>query len=163
PGLLIRFHFAKALYLWSRRQTPAERRALYFNSLITGDTHAKEIRLFGLGSLFEKRFDRLREEIRKERLDLLKKRSMADLLAQTGAIIPGFALYGFLAYRAVAGLMTVGDLVMFYQAVQRGQSYLGQLLSSVAVLYENNLFLSNIHEFLSLKPRVIDPPRPKKP
>src|SRR5262249_77796 len=55
PGLLIRFHFAKALYLWSRRQTPAERRALYFNSLITGDTHAKEIRLFGLGSLFEKR------------------------------------------------------------------------------------------------------------
>src|SRR5262249_16195153 len=122
PGLLIRFHFAKALYLWSRRQTPAERRALYFNSLITGDTHAKEIRVLGLGRLFEKGFERLGEEIRKERLDLLKKRSMADLLAQTGAIIPGFALYGFLAYRAVAGLMTVGDLVMFYQAVQRGQS-----------------------------------------
>jgi ATP-binding cassette, subfamily B, bacterial len=78
-------------------------------------------------------------------------------------IIPGFALHGFLAYRAVLGLMTVEDLVMFYQAVQRGQSYLGQLLGSVAVLYENNLFLSNVHEFLALKPRVIDPPSPKRP
>jgi ATP-binding cassette subfamily B protein len=84
------------------------------------------------------------------------------LLAQVGSIIPGFALYGFLAYRALQGLMTVGDLVMFYQALQRGQGYFGQLFGGIAALYQNNLFLSNVLEFLALKPKVIDPPRPKK-
>ena len=44
--------------------------------------------------------------------------------------------------------MSLGDLVMFYAAVQRGQMLLRQLLSSVADLYEDNLFLSNLYEFL---------------
>jgi ABC-type multidrug transport system fused ATPase/permease subunit len=74
-----------------------------------------------------------------------------------------FGLYGFLAYRALQGLMTVGDLVMFYQGIQRGQNSLSQLLASIAVLYENNLFLSNIHEFLALKPKVTDSVHPVKP
>ena len=134
---------------------------MYFTSLLTGDSHAKEIRLFGLGDVFVNRFGLLRKQIRQERLDLLKKRSTATLLAQLASIIPGFALYGFLVYRALQGLMTVGDLVMFYQAVQRGQGYVTQLLTGIATLYENNLFLSNVHEFLALKPKVTDPPRPK--
>src|SRR5215471_12394379 len=161
PDLLIRFSFAKQLYIRSRRQTPSERQALYFDWLLTGDSHAKEIRLFDLANVFVDRFGRLRQEMRKERLDLLKKRSVANLLAQVGAIIPGFALYGFLAYRALQGRMTVGDLVMFYQAVQRGQGYISQLLGSIALLYENNLFLTNIHEFLAFQPKVTDPQRPK--
>src|SRR5215813_427656 len=77
PDLLIRFSFAKQLYIRSRRQTPSERQALYFDWLLTRDSHAKEIRLFDLASVFVDRFGRLRQEIRKERLDLLKKRSLA--------------------------------------------------------------------------------------
>jgi ATP-binding cassette, subfamily B, bacterial len=34
-------------------------------------------------------------------------------------------------------------------------------LGSIADLYENNLFLSNVHEFLSLKPKITTPSRPK--
>jgi ATP-binding cassette subfamily B protein len=134
---------------------------MYFNAMLTGSNYAKEIRLFALGNIFVERFERLRSRIRRERLDLLRKRSVADLITQSGAIIPTFALFGFLAYRAVHGLMTIGDLVMFYQAVQRGQSYLNQFLGSIANLYENNLFLSNVHEFLSLEPKVTDPAQPK--
>ena len=161
PGLLVRFRFAKRLYIWSRRKTPTERQALYFNAMLTGSNYAKEIRLFGLGNIFAERFDRLRRRIRRERLNLLTKRSVADLVTQGGAIIPAFALFGFLAYRAVHGLMTIGDLVMFYQAVQRGQTYLNQFLGSIANLYENNLFLSNVLEFLALKPKITEVPQPK--
>jgi ATP-binding cassette subfamily B protein len=161
PGLLVRFRFAKRLYIWSRRKTLTERQALYFNAMLTGSNYAKEIRLFALGDIFAERFGQLRSRIRRERLDLLKKQSAADLVTQGGAVIPTFALFGFLAYRAVHGFMTIGDLVMFYQAVHRGQSYLNQFLSSIAELYENNLFLSNVHEFLSLEPKVSEPAQPK--
>ena len=162
PDLLLRLRFAKTFYLQSRWQSPTERQALYFTSLLTGDTHAKEIRIFGLGPLFLKRFGGLRQQIREQRLELYKKRSVSTVFAQCAGILPGFALYAFFAYRALQGLMTVGDLVMFFQAVQRGQSYLGQLFGSIATLYENNLFLSNVLEFLALKPKVIDSPHPKK-
>ena len=161
PDLLVRFRFARKLYTWSRKRTPTERQALYFNAMLTGSNHAKEIRLFNLGHIFAGRFVRLRRQIRKERLRLLTRRSIADLITQSGAIIPAFGLYGFLAYRALHGLVTIGDLVMFYGAVQRGQGYLNKVFGSIADLYENNLFLSNVHEFLSLKPRVTEPARPK--
>jgi ATP-binding cassette subfamily B protein len=161
PGLLIRFRFANTIYTWSRRRTPVERKAFYFSSMLTEGGHAKEIRLFNLGNIFIERFGNLRSLIRQERLQLLTKRSVADSITHSGAIVPAFALYGFLAYRALNGLVTIGDLVMFYQAVQRGQSYLQQFLGSIADLYENNLFLSNVHEFLSLKPKITSPSRPK--
>lgn len=161
PGLFIRFRFANTIYAWSRRRTPIERKAFYFSSMLTEGGHAKEIRLFNLGNIFVERFGNLRRLIRQERLQLLTRRSVADLATHSGAIVPTFALYGFLAYRTLNGLMTVGDLVMFYQAIQRGQNYLEQFLGSIADLYENNLFLSNVHEFLSLKPKITTPSRPK--
>src|ERR1041384_2018004 len=45
---------------------------------------------------------------------------------------------------------------MFVQAIQRGQTYLNQFLSSIVGLYENNLFLSNVQEFLTLKPKIVE-------
>jgi ATP-binding cassette subfamily B protein len=51
--------------------------------------------------------------------------------------------------------MTLGDLVMYYQAMQRGQDLLRQLLSGFAALYEHHLFLSNLFEFLDLQQTVV--------
>ena len=163
PGLLIRFRFAEQLHIWARNRTPSERQALYFNEILTENEHAKELRLFDLGPMIADRFKCLRAQIRQERLQFLTKRSTAELITQSAAIVPLFGLYGFLAYRAIHGLMTVGDLVMFYQAVQRGQSYLNRCMGSIAELYENNLFLSNVHEFLSLKPKLAESAHPRVP
>ncbi len=161
PGMLVRFRFAARLYIWTRVRTPTERQALYFNEILTEGEHAKELRLFNLGPMIADRFKGLRDQIRQERLRLLSKRSAAELITQSGAVVPLFGLYGFLAYRAIHGYMTIGDLVMFYQAVQRGQSYLNRCMASIAELYENNLFLSNVHEFLALKPKLTEPSSPR--
>ena len=160
PGLLVRFRFAAKFFFWQRRRTATERQATYFNGVLSRDTHAKEIRLFGLGGLFADRFQTLRTQIRQERLRLTAKRSLAELTTQFGPIIATFALYAFLVNRALYGVMTLGDLVMFIQAAQRSQTYLSQLLGSIATLYENNLFLSNVQEFLSLTPKIVEPARP---
>ena len=159
PGLLVRFRFAEKTFKWQRKRTASERQAWYLNSLLTHDSHAKEIRLFNLGSLFADRFRQLRTQLRRENLSLATRRSIAELIAQSGAIIAAFAFYGFLAFRALQGLISLGDLVMFYQAIQRGQSYLRQFFGGIANLYENNLFLTYVHEFLSLKPKIVEPIR----
>lgn len=161
PSLWVQLKHAEKMFSLEREQTPLERQSWYFSDVLTRDSHAKEIRLFDLGSLFLQRYRRLREQLGTERLELLKRRSIGEGSADAVATVTAFAAYAFTAYRTIQGSITVGDLVMFYQAVQRARAYVRQFLSSVASLYENNLFLSNLYEFLDLKPKVTEPIRPK--
>jgi ATP-binding cassette subfamily B protein len=160
PGALVRLRYSRKVHAWQRQQTPKERQAWYFAWLLTRDSHAKEIRLFDLGEFFMNRYRELRSQLLRESLAMATKRTVAELLALSGATIAVFGLLAFLAYRTMHGLTTLGDLVMYYQAVQRGQGYFRQVLNGFADLYENNLFLTNLYEFLDLKPKLIDPPRP---
>jgi ATP-binding cassette subfamily B protein len=160
PGVLVRLYYSNKMYLWQRQQTANERKAVYFNSLLTRDQHAKEIRLFDLGSLFIDQFRKVRQQLRNERFRLDRKRSLADLISQVSTTCTVFGIYAFLAHRTFQGLTTLGDLVMYYQAVQRGQYFLGELLNGLTNLYENNLFLSNLYEFLDLKRKIVEPLHP---
>lgn len=168
PGIIVRLKYSGKLYDWQREQTSTEREAWYYNWILTGSGHAKELRLFDLGPLFRQRFRDLRQKLRRGKLGIAFRRSVGELVAQTCATLAVYGSYAFIAYRTMKGSITLGALVMYYQAFQRGQGFLQEVLSGLAGLYEDNLFLSNLYEFLNLKNRVIDPspacpvPRPLK-
>jgi ATP-binding cassette subfamily B protein len=160
PGLVARVMFSGRMYHWQRHRTPDERKAAYYNWLLTGDVHAKEVRLFGLGPLFIERFSKLRQKLRKEKLAISKNRLIADVFAELVATLAVFSAFGWIAYRAIYGHITVGEMVMFFQAFRQGLGNLRNLLGSLAGLYEDNLFISNFFEFLDLKPKVKEPLNP---
>ncbi|MEO1124399.1 MAG: ABC transporter ATP-binding protein [Cyanobacteria bacterium J06639_16] len=162
PVLLIRLKYARVMYRWQCKRTPVERRAAYFSWLLTSDLSAKEIRLFDLGGLFRHRFRRLRQQIYTEKLSLATRRSIASLGAQfmTGAAM--FGAYAFMLYQAIQGSFTLGDLALYHQAFQRGRSSLQGFVTSLSGLYEDNLFLINLYEFLNLQPRIVDPAIPQQ-
>lgn len=161
PGVLVRLRYAKKTYSWRRERTPAERHSWYFNLMLTRDSHAKEIRLFDLGSLFTRRFQDVRKQLRQEQLNLQTKRTVAESTAQLVPMVAVFGLLLFMAYRTMQGVLTLGDLVMYYGAVQRGRSYLHSVLNGLTNLYQDNLFLSNLYEFLDVKQKVVEPLHPK--
>ncbi|MBP2680881.1 MAG: transporter ATP-binding protein, partial [Candidatus Krumholzibacteriota bacterium] len=161
PGVLVQLKYAGRVYLWQRKRTPTEREVMYFNWMLTSEIFAKELRVFGLGPLLIDRFRVLRKRLRKERLEIATKRSFSDMAAQAGASVAVYGSYAFIAYRTVQGSITLGDMVMYFGAFQRGLGSLGQMLSALASLYEDNLFLSNLYEFLDLKPKVTEPSNPK--
>ena len=160
PGVLVRIRYAKAIHGSERQKTPIERQTAYLNRMLTKDVYAKEIRLFGLGSLFIDRFRQLRAQLLREKVSIATKKTLAELLTMSTAICVSFAMLGYLALRTVQGSMSLGDLVMFYAAVQRGQALLRQLFNGVADLYEDKLFLTNFYEFLELKPKLKEPAHP---
>ncbi|MBN2574782.1 MAG: ABC transporter ATP-binding protein [Deltaproteobacteria bacterium] len=160
PGTLVRLKYSNKLFRWYRWRTGDERRAWYLNSLLTTAEHAKELRLFDLGDLLRGRFRDLRAKLRAGRLEIAAGRTVAETLAQTGATLAVFGSYAFIAYRAIQGAITLGDLVMYFQAFQRGMSVLQDFLGSLATLYEDNLFLANLYEFLDLRPQVAEPEKP---
>jgi len=161
PGIIVRLTYSDKLFRWQRQRTALERKANYFSWLLTGDAFAKEVRLFELGNHFRERFCFVRQEVRREKLGITRKQTSTELTTQTGATILGFGAYAFLAYRAIQGAISLGDMVMYFQAFQKGQSYVRELLGSMAGLYEDNLFLSNLYEFLNLKPTIVEPGKPQ--
>jgi ATP-binding cassette subfamily B protein len=160
PSVIVRLKFAGKLFRWQWGRTPSERKAWYYHWLLIGDRHAKEIRLFKLGKLLIERYRKLRKVIRKERLGISVRRSTADLGAQAIAAIAAFGSYAFFAWKAVQGEITLGDLVMYHQAFQRGQGFLSEMLGGLAGLYEDNLFLSNLYLFLDIEPKIIETEKP---
>lgn len=160
PGIFARIRYANRMYDWQRKRTQTERKSEYFHWILTGDNYAKELRLFNFGNLFKNKFNDLRRTLRLERLKISKSRSFADFITQSATIIPVFGSFVFIAYRTIHGMITMGDMVMFFQAFQRGLGYLREMLGGIASLYEDNLFLYNLFEFLDLKPKVRKPSSP---
>ena len=156
-GSAVRIRYTGKLYLWQRNQTATERQAGYLNWMLTDSSHAKEIRLFNLGPLFMSRFREIRKKLRKGRLGITRRRAVADFAAQSFATAAIYGSYAYVAYQAVGGKITLGDMVMYYQAFQRVQGFFQGILGSLAGLYEDNLFLTNLYEFLDIKRTVIEP------
>ncbi len=161
PGMIVRLNFSRILYALQRQYTPEDRRSWYFKNLMTGAEFAKEVRIFELGSIFMQQYQELRQMLRgvKTRIDI--QRSSAEFVTQIIATIAVFGSYAFVAYSAVIGAITLGSLMMYYQAFQRGQGFLQNLLSGLASLYENNLFIGNLYEFLDIQRQIIDPEDPR--
>ncbi len=160
PGIGVKVLHAGRMYEWQKRRTQTQRRAYYLNWILTGSAHAKEVRLFDLGGLFSGWFDSLRSTLRAEQLDLVRRRALGELGARTVAVLAVFGSLAFIAHRAVHGAITIGDMVMYFQALQRGLGFLQEMLTGMAGLYEDNLFLKNLFEFLDIEPGVQDPEAP---
>jgi ATP-binding cassette subfamily B protein len=81
-----------------------------------------------------------------------------ELLAQTLATVGIFGALLYVAISALRGVLTPGEMVLYYQGFQNGFAYLQSALSAGAGLYENSLFLHNYQEFLDLRPSVLPLP-----
>ncbi|MGD9851228.1 MAG: ABC transporter ATP-binding protein [Nitrospirales bacterium] len=160
PDFLVRLKYSNIVYTWQRQRTPVERKVWYLNWLLTRDIHAKEVRIFNVGPQFCDMFQNLRGLLRGERLSIEKWRAISLVSAQTIGIVGVFGVYYFLANRTLQGMLSLGDLVMYFQAIQRGAGYLQGLGGSLSSLYESSLFLNNLEEFLNIRPKITEPSHP---
>ena len=160
PGLIVRLLYSRRLYEWQRQRTHLERESWQYDWLISYPNYAKELRLYNLGMYLIERFSTIRSQLRQDQMQFAVKRSSAELLASAVAVAATTAAYGLIIRLALQGRITIGDLFLYYQAFQRGQAVIQDVLTSLASLYEDNLFLINLDEFLNLQPRVVEPAQP---
>lgn len=160
PGFLCRLWYANQIYHWQKKQTPLERKMGYFQWLLTNGTSAKEIRLLGLGDFFIHRLMELRHTVYKEKLNLSLRHSIINMIVQSSSVLAILGSYTVVAYNTVQGNLSIGDMIMYYQALQRGQGYLQNAFQSLSLVYEDSLFLSNFYEFIDLKSKIQDPENP---
>lgn len=161
PVLVYRLKQADALYQLHREKTASERWSGYFNQVITTAASAKEVRAFGFGPLMMHRFYELRMKIRASLQRLSAQGSRRQFITESAATLAGYGALAFVAHAAVRKSITLGEMVMYFGAFQVAVGSLRPTLSALAELYENNLFLSTLHEFLAVQKQVPEPVQPR--
>lgn len=156
PAFYIVLRFTFKQHEWRRKNTVEERRAGYYDWLLTSAESAAELRLFGLGNFFKSRFEVIKKRLMKERFRHLVEQRIAEIIAALFALILTAAAIFWMLFRVINGFATLGDLALFYQAFQQGQTLMRSLLQNVGQLYANSLFIGDLFEFLALEPKVIN-------
>jgi ATP-binding cassette, subfamily B, bacterial len=150
PGFIVRLKFSKKLYNFNKSNSQNERKTYYFNRILTSISFAKEIRLFGLGDYFSKKYLSLQEYIHSNKNILLRKRLILDIIAQSFAVILIFLSFAYVTNLAVKGILSMGTVVLFFMVFQRGFVVFKDMFQSLAGLYEDNVFLGDFFDFLNL-------------
>jgi ATP-binding cassette subfamily B protein len=148
-------------YNIARWASPLRRRMQYLTTLVTTDTYAKEVKLFGLGGYFTERFKLLANTYYERQRRLVRSRYLVGFALSSITTLVGSGTYLYIAVRAIQGLLTVGDLTMYTSAVSSVQSSIQGLLSGFSGMYENNLYLNNLYDLLATKSRIKAPAEPR--
>ncbi|MCA1758076.1 MAG: ABC transporter ATP-binding protein/permease, partial [Bacteroidales bacterium] len=157
PGIWLRIHYAEKLYRFRRGVTPEERKSAYFNWILTGDRPSRELRLFNLGSRFRELFNNSWTLRNQEEIAIVRRRTAIEIISGLFKAAAAFIVISYLIRETGAGTISLGDLAMYLLAFRLGMSYIWQVLGSVAGLYEDSLFVSDLFEFLDLTPEVTAP------
>jgi ATP-binding cassette subfamily B protein len=162
PAFVAQSRYGWRGFLLSRRQSPDRRRMSYFLDLLTKDTYNKEIKLFGLGEHFIKRWEEIAIRFYKENRALVKRRYLMGFAWGSLSIVVTSGTYLYVALGTIAGRLTLGDLTFYTQAVSQVQSSLSSILDGFSGMYENSLYLNNLYNFLDYTPAIRSDPNARK-
>ncbi len=161
PGLWAVARYTWREHRWRIQSTVDQRRANYFDWMLTERHSAAEMRLFDLGEDYRGRFMEFRQRLREGRLSMAGEQMKSELIAGGIGWAGGLSGMAWMVARALRGSAGLGDVVMVYQALQQGQRLMYSLLDSAGRIYRSLLFLDNLFEFLSLQPEIAEPCDPE--
>ncbi|GAB2781958.1 ABC transporter ATP-binding protein [Halomonas shantousis] len=131
-----------------RRRSPHTRMQTYLEVVLAREDSIKEVKLFGLGPELLRRyraiFDRLYAE---DRRLTIRRDSWGFLLGLLGTLA-FYAAYVWAVIDTVAGRLSLGQLTMYLAVFKQGQAAVSASLTAISGMYEDNLYLSNLYEYL---------------
>jgi len=148
PAFFAEVKFSGDAFRLFRWRSPETRMQMYLETVIAREDHAKEVKLFGLGPLLLERYRDIYRKLYKEDRDLTVRRDTWGFLL---GLVGTFALYGayvWIALSAVAARITLGAMTMYLMLFRQGQSAVSAGLSAIGGMYEDNLYLSTLYEYL---------------
>ncbi|GAB3804032.1 ABC transporter ATP-binding protein [Micromonospora zhanjiangensis] len=161
PALLaeLRLSRRRANLLWEIG--PAQRREMFYASLLTSLSAAKEIRLLRLGGLFRRRMlAELGTANAAHRAHERREVRVQALLAVLSAVLSGGGLV-WAVVTARSGGLTVGDVAVFVAAVAGVQSSLSALIDHLAGIHQAMLLLEHYERIVTAPPDLPEPTRPR--
>ena len=148
PAFAAEAKFSGDAFRLFRWRSPETRMQIYLETVLAREDHAKEVKLFGLGARLLERYREIFRRLYREDKALTIRR---DLWGFGLGLIGSAALYGAYAWIAISAVrqaITLGQMTMYVALFRQGQATVTAMLTAIGGMYEDNLYLSTLYEYL---------------
>jgi ATP-binding cassette subfamily B protein len=148
PAFFAETKFSGEAFRLFRWRSPETRMQLYLETVLAREDNVKEVKLFGLGPLLLDRYRNIFHRLYKaDRALAIRRDGWGFVLGLVGTLAL-YGAYSWIAVAAVASRITLGQMTMYLMLFRQGQSAVSAILSAIGGMYEDNLYLSTLYEFL---------------
>ena len=148
PAFFAETRFAGQAFRLFRWRAPETRQQRYLETLAAREDFAKEVKLYQLGEMLLGRYQGLFNQLYGEGRDLTLRRGLWSYVLSLLSTSAFYLAYGWIILETVVGRISLGDMTMYLTVFRQGQNTFSNALTSIGGMYEDNLYISNLYEFL---------------
>jgi ATP-binding cassette subfamily B protein len=148
PAFIAETKFSGDAFRLFRWRSPETRMQIYLETVLAREDHAKEVKLYGLGPRLLERYRDIFRRLYKEDRALTIRRDLWGFGLGLIGTVSLYAAYAWIAVSTVRHAITLGQMTMYVALFRQGQSAVSAILSAVGGMYEDNLYLSTLYEYL---------------
>ncbi|MDZ8088990.1 MAG: ABC transporter ATP-binding protein [Nostoc sp. DedQUE12b] len=154
PVMYVQVKYRKQAWGVERTQASVLREMNLYKTVLTGETYAKEIRLFSLQPLLLERWHGLYRTIFRA-MEQIRRRGTTAVIGWS--LLSGFGLalpYIYVIQGVLGGTHTLGDLALYTGVILEVRRSLDNLMSGGSELYNIALATTPIFQLLELEPQL---------
>ncbi|MEG8055510.1 ABC transporter ATP-binding protein [Sphingomonas sp. 22L2VL55-3] len=157
PSFLGEAHFNALSYALSYMRTPQRRELDYVRQVAASADTAKEVKIFGLSPFLIDRYRTIsRDTYSASRRLALRRAVWGSAFAALGTIAY-YAAYAYIAWRAVTGSISIGDLTFLAASFLRLRGLLEGLLTGFSSTAGQALYIDDLFSFFRTEPGIRSP------
>ncbi|WP_111638756.1 ABC transporter ATP-binding protein [Marinomonas shanghaiensis] len=148
PSFIAEAKFSGDAFLMFRWRSPEVRQQNYLETLLAREDNIKEVRLYQLGERFLHRYTEIFIKLFRESKRLILRRESWGFALGVISTLVFYGAYAWIVSDTIIGAITLGQMTMYLLLFKQGQSSVSASLTAISGMYEDNLYLSNLYEYL---------------
>jgi len=148
PAFIAETRFSRNAFRLFTWRSPETRQQAYLETVLAREDYAKEVMLYSLGQRFLGRYVEIFQRLFGEDRDLTLRRGLWGWLLGLLSTAAFYGAYLWIVLETIRGRITIGQMTMYLLVFKQGQSAVAASLSAIGGMYEDNLYVSNLYEFL---------------
>jgi len=148
PAFVAEAKFSGDAFRLFRWRSPETRMQIYLETVIAREDHAKEVMLYRLGPRLLERYRDIFRRLYAEDRALTVRRDLWGFALGSIATAALYGAYAWIALTAARRIITLGQMTMYVAAFRQGQAAVSAMLAAIGGMYEDNLYLSTLYEYL---------------
>ena len=149
PAFVAEAKFSGDAFRLFRWRSPDSRMQTYLETLVAREDGVKEVKLYQLGPRFLERYRGIFTKLFREDRRLTLRRDAWGFVLGLVSTVAFYGAYVWIVLATIDGQITLGAMTMYLMLFRQGQSSVAASLTAISGMYEDNLYLSNLYEYLS--------------
>jgi ATP-binding cassette subfamily B protein len=149
PSFFAEAKFSGDAFRLFRWRSPETRMQMYLETVIAREDGVKEVKLFQLGPRLLQRYRDIFNKLFVEDRRLTIRRDSWGFVLGLLSTLAFYGAYAWIVITTINGQITLGAMTMYLVLFRQGQAAVSASLSAISGMYEDNLYLSNLYDYLA--------------